>query len=259
VGCALFAPLESGESLTTSRPLLPPLRTAANAIQLQIIFVDRPADDPVLNQLVWQEVDQVGATPPALRTVLQDNGLRVAQSGASVPPTLQALLGLASEAAPADAAAMSGRQLTLISGQASELVVRESLDTCTVRYVINSQEEAAEFQQARGLFRVCPVRLQDGWVRLEVTPEIHYGESRMRHTPTEEGWALKAGQNADARHALKFQVTLNSGEMLLVGAADAAPDTLGRRFFFHEQDGRMQQRLLVVRLADAGREVSAEP
>lgn len=253
-GCALFTPSDTSPAIETHRPLLPPLRAAAGAVQLQVIFVERPAEDPLVTQLVWQEVDEVGVAAPPLRAVLHENGLRIGQCGASVPPALQTLLGFVTEVSSTDTAAMSGRQLSLLSGQDTEVVVCDSLETCTVRYVLNAQEDAVEFQHARGLFRLRPVRLQDGWVRLEFTPEIHHGESRMRHTPTDEGWALRAGQKADVRYQLKFQVTLNSGEMVIVGASDSPADTLGQTFFRHEQSGRINQRLLVIRVADAGRD-----
>jgi hypothetical protein len=256
VGCALFAPSDGPAKVETSRPVLPPLRPAADAVQLQVLFVDRPADDPLVTHQLWQEVDQVGAAAPALRTVLHDNGLRVAQSGASLPPALQTLLGMKGETVPTgltDSSTNMGRQISLRSGQDSEILVNETLPACQVRYRFSSGEDTVDFPPARCVLRVRPTRLQDGWVKLEFTPEVHYGDSLMRHTPTEEGWALRGGQKIEVRHALKFQLTLNSGEMAVVGLAAGEPDTLGQRFFQSEQDGRAQQRLLVVRLADAGR------
>jgi len=262
VGCALFLPPDVSTTVDAQRPLLPPLRPTPDAIQLQVLFVDRPVDDPVVTQLLWQEVDQVGAVPPAMRSVLKDNGLRVAQSGSNVPPTLQTLLGLASDISqvpPMDAATMSGRQLSLLSGQDSEIAVNDAQESCIVRFQLNGEQETLEFPQARCLLRVRPVRVQDGWVKLEFTPEIHHGDSRLRHTPGDEGWMFRGGQKVDVRHALKFQLTLNTGEMAIVGTAEGDDDTLGRRFFRHERDGQTQQRLLVVRISDAGRSNAAAP
>jgi hypothetical protein len=198
--------------------------------------------------------------PPALRSLLNENGLRVAQCGATVPPTLQTLLGLSGghAAFPAmDASAFNGRQFSLLSGQDSEFLLSEPLETCTVRFRLHGTEDTVDFQQASCALKVRAVRLQDGWVTLEFAPEVHHGDSRMRHTATEEGWKLRGGQKIDARHALKFSVTLNSGEMAIVGAAAAGPDTLGAQFLRREQDGQVQQRLFVIRVADAGRSESA--
>jgi hypothetical protein len=251
-GCALFGPLEAGSQVTAQRPGLPPLRPGVDAIQLQVAFVDRPGDDPLATQRVWQEVDEVGAAPPAQRSVLHDNGMRVAQCGASVPPTLQTLLGLAEEVNPGEAATRS-RQINLLSGQDSEVLICDQPKSCGVRFLLNDQDELVEFEQARALLRVRPVRLQDGWVRLEFTPEVHHGDAHMRHAATGEGWALRAGQKTDVRQPLKFQVTLNTGEMVVIGAVAGSAESLGQQFFRHEENGRIQQRLLVIRLADSGR------
>jgi hypothetical protein len=261
-GCALFTAADTAAPTEWLRPTLPPLRSAADAVQLQVVFVERPADDPALQHLVWQEVDQVGATPPAVRSVLADNGGRVAQCGSNLPPTLQNLLGLSVEgsaARPADHSTTRSHQLSLPSGQDSEVLVNGPLEHCRVRFVLNGQQEILEFEQTRCVLRIKPIRLQDGWVKLEITPEIHHGESRLRHASTAEGWAFRPGQLTEVRHALKFQLTLNTGELALVGAGDGPTDTVGQRFFRHDQDGQARQRLLVIRVVHAGREPSDDP
>jgi hypothetical protein len=258
-GCALFSPQDVATTIEAHRQLLPRLRPAPEAIQLQVVFIDRPADDPTLTQLLWQEVDEVGAVPPAVRSSLNENGLRVAQCGATVPPTLQTLLGLAGDQAPfpaADGSTFNGRQLSLMSGQEGEFVINDPLEACSVNIRINGQSDRMEFEHASCALKIRPVRLQDGWVRLEFAPEIRHGDSRMRHMPTDEGWALRGGQKVDARHALKFQVTLNSGEMAIVGAASGS-DTLGGQFLRRENEGQAQQRLFVIRVADVGRSDTA--
>jgi len=251
VGCALFGPLDAESKVSTQRSVLPPLRPSADAVQLHVAFVDRPADDALASQRIWQELDEVGAVPPAQRAILHDNGLRVAQCGASVPPTVQTLLGLAEEINPGDAATRN-RQLNVLSGQESELLICDQPKSCGVRFLLNGQDELMEFEQARAVLRVRPVRLQDGWVRLEFTPEIHHGDPHMRHAATGDGWALRGGQKTDIRQPLKFQVTLNTGEMVIIGAAAGSPESLGQQFFHHEAHDRMQQRLIVIRLADSG-------
>jgi len=259
-GCALFSPFEA-QHVETNRPVLPPLRASTEAIQLQVYLVERPADDPLIHRLLWHEVDEVGATPPALRAVLQDNGLRVAQCGGNVPPSLQPLMSMNSAGSqnPGDSTVPSGRQLCLLSGQESEILVSEAQEELTVRFHLGGSDERIDVQQARGVLRVRPVRQRDGWVKLEFTPEIHYGEARMRHMPSDDGWRLKSGQKSDVRQALKFELTLNTGEMAIVSAADAAEDTLGQRFFRREQDGRVQQRLVIIRLTEAGRNPAPSP
>lgn len=256
VGCALFGTSDDTLQQATRKGGLPTLRPASDAIQLQVVFIERPVDDTLASQLVWQELDQIGALPPATRTLLLDHGFRVGQTGASPPPALQTLLGLTEEVTsgdPAEERLMRGRRMGLRSGNETELLTNDTVAQCQMKFLMNGQEETLDYQQARCLFRLKPVRQQDGWVRLDFTPEVHHGDSRMRPTPNEDGWALRGSQKVDVRHALKFSVTLTTGEFVVIGCAGKAADTPGNRFFQREtENAGRQQRLLVVRVADAG-------
>lgn len=261
-GCALFGPSEETLKTSTSRGGLPALRPAADAVQLQIVFIERPSDDALASKLVWQELDQIGALPPATRTLLIDHGFRVGQTGASPPPTMQTLLGLTEEVLSNDLnddRLIRGRRMGLRSGQETELATNDSVPECRMTYVSGGQEETIEYLQARCVLRLKPVRQQDGWVRLEFTPEIHHGASQMRPTPSDEGWALRGGQKIDVRHALKFSVTLSTGEFVVIGCDGKNIDLPGSRFFRREtENAGEQQRLLVVRVADAGMTSAAD-
>lgn len=256
VGCTLFSPfdLPKGE-VSSQRSVLPPIKAPADAVQLQIVFVERPVDDPLISQLIWQDIDQVGAVPPAKRQVLEDNGLRVGQVGAHPPSSVQKLLGLTEELfdpTSSDQQLMRGRRLGLRSSQETEVQTVEALQEYTIEYQIDGQEEIVDYKQSRPVFKIKPVRVQDGWVRLEFTPEIHHGEGRMRPTATNAGWELRGGQNTDARHALKFDVMLNNGELAIISGDPQKNNSFGQRCFCQETEGRRTQRVLIIRLADAG-------
>ncbi len=256
IGCTLFSPLNLPTATTVQRQVLPPIKAPGDAVQLQVVFIERPTDDPLVRQLLWQDLDQVGAIPPETRQVLENNGLRIGQAGANPPPSLQKLLGLTGELVdPADQERqlMRGRRLGLRSGQETEIQSLDLVQDCTIRYVLNGQTETAEYLQSRPVLQVRPVRVQDGWVRVEFAPEIHHGQARLRHTATEEGWALKGGQQCDARHPLKFQLMLNTGEFAVISGNVDQPESAGYRMFCYEVEGRLTQRLLVLRLADSGR------
>lgn len=261
VGCTLFSPFDLPTTdVNSQRSVLPPIKAPADAIQLQIVFVERPIDDPLVSQLIWQDIDQVGAVPPAKRQILQDNGLRVGQVGAQPPASIQKLLGLTEELvdpASAEQQFMRGRRLGLRPSQETEVHTVEELREYTIHYQIDRQEEIVDYKQSRPVFKIKPVRVQEGWVRLEFTPEIHHGEGRMRPTPTNAGWELRGGQNTDARHALKFDVMLNTGEMAIISGDGLKSQSFGHRCFCQETEGRRTQRVLIIRLADAGQ--STEP
>ena len=54
-GCELFRKKEE----TTSTAKLPPLVAPRDSVQLEILFVDRPASDPLIGEALWDRVDQI--------------------------------------------------------------------------------------------------------------------------------------------------------------------------------------------------------
>ena len=254
IGCSLFPTEDAVSTVESRRPMLPPIRAAQNAIQLEVLFVERPADDPLLGPMLWREIDQIAAIPAETRELLQQNGFRVGHVGSSLPPTVQTLLGLvgAGESDNANSKPLVGNRKILPPGIDTEVQTSEERESCQLKIVQGDQVKLHEYQSARSLFRLKSARLQDGWVRIDFQPEIHYGDNRVRHTPTEEGWAYRSRQNVDARHAHQFSLTMNVGEMAIITAAPDQPETMGDLFFCRDDHGIKRQRVLIVRVADAG-------
>ena len=254
IGCSLFPTEDAVSKVESRRPMLPPIRAAQNAIQLEVLFVERPADDPLLGPMLWREIDQIAAIPAETRELLQQNGFRVGHVGSSLPPTVQTLLGLvgAGESDNANSKPLVGNRKILPPGIDTEVQTSEERESCQLKIVQGDQVKLHEYQSARSLFRLKSARLQDGWVRIDFQPEIHYGDNRVRHTPTEEGWAYRSRQNVDARHAHQFSLTMNVGEMAIITAAPDQPETMGDLFFCRDDHGIKRQRVLIVRVADAG-------
>jgi hypothetical protein len=258
-GCQFFTRNPTQET-TANRPLLSPLMPAKDAIQLDVLMIDRRADDPLIGLRLWQEIDQVGAVPIETRELLLQNGCLVGHAGATPPVTLLKLLGMASEtdgvllsAEKPNPKKMTGRTYSLRSGTETEIQISDPMPDCDVKLVESTRSRTAHFDQVRCVINMKPIRLQDGWVRVEFLPEIHHGELRMRPTPTDAGWGLKSAQNVEACAPQKFAVTLNVGESAVISAAAGSEETLGDVFFRRDQNGEERQRILVVRLADMGR------
>ena len=43
--------------------MLPPIQAVPDAIQLEVFFIERPQEDPLLSTGIWKDVDQIGAVP----------------------------------------------------------------------------------------------------------------------------------------------------------------------------------------------------
>ncbi len=254
-GCSLFPTDDAVSNIESRRPTLPPIQTSREAIQLEVLFVERPADDPLLGPMLWREVDQIAAIPAETRELLQQNGFRVGHVGSSLPPTVQTLLGIVGRGdvgGNPNALPLVGSRKSLPPGMDTEVQTGEERESCQVRIVQGDQAKLRDYQFARSLFRMKSARLQDGWVRIDFQPEIHHGEHRVRHTPTDEGWAFRSRQNIDAKHAHQFSLTMNVGEVAIITAAPDQPETMGDLFFCRDDNGIKKQRVLIVRVADAG-------
>lgn len=253
-GCSLFPGLDR-EQVSAHRPGLPQMQAGNDTIQLELIFVERSPGDPLLGPALWREVDQIGALPANTRSTLQRNGFRVGHVSSNPPEALQTLLGMVDEITDADADSqnlLNGRRLVVQSGKETKVETSPTLDTCTIR-LPEDEETERTFANARCVFRVRTVRLQDGWVRVDFFPEVHHGESVLRREAAETGWILKGGQQVFPREGQKFSITLGVGEFAVITAEDGLENSLGDWFFRTRDGDTKRQRLLVVRLADMGR------
>lgn len=258
-GCSVFQAGDAVSRVESRRPTLPPIQASREAIQLEVLFIERPADDPLLGPMLWREVDQIAAIPAETRDLLQQNGFRVGHVGSNLPPTVQTLLGLvgatttsSSSLGPNGIMPLVGNRKILPPGVDTEVQTGDEYAACQLLIVQGDQSKRHEYQHARSLFRMKSERLQDGWVRVDFQPEIHHGENRVRHTPTDEGWAYRSRQNVDAKHAHQFSLTMNVGEMAIITAAPDQPESMGHIFFCRDDNGIQRQRVLIVRVADAG-------
>jgi hypothetical protein len=96
-------------------------------------------------------------------------------------------------------------------------------------------------------------RMQDGWARLQFVPEIHHGEMKLRKVPDEFNWTSMSSQQVDPRFDQRFQVDLNLGEMIVLGAGGGKKRSLGHHFFRGGESDGHHERLLIIRLADMQR------
>lgn len=261
VGCQVFSQKTADKSPSTSRTMLSPLKPPQDAIQFDVLILDRRAGDPLLGSQLWDQMDQVGAVALETGELLKRNGLLVGRAPAKPPTPLLKLLGLASEieglplsADSASSMKIPGRTYSVRAGTESEIQISDLLPESEITLVDPDETRVLNHQQTRFVMRLKPIRLQDGWVRMDFLPEIHHGDMQLRPTPSEElGWTYKTAQHVVACHPQKFSVTLNVGEMAVISAAPGMEDSLGASLFRRDQQGELRQRMLVVRLANMGR------
>lgn len=277
-GCSLFE--STPETTHTTANRLPPLRPPPGAMQLDVAYVEWPADDAQLGQELWRQVDQVGPVDVETRGRLKQNGFRVGVVGTNPPPVLQRMIGMKSDFAlepdAEQAKQISGRSFMLVTGTETDVQVSNPYPSCTLTLKHGEEEEPRTFTNAVCKYRIKAYRIQDGWARLEFIPQIHYGDDQLRHEIGENGWTLQNGQLTETFRPQRFTVELKTGDMAIVTAEENATGTMGELFFrgpaalrrereqaadsvFDDQPPRTPepeypiQRLLFVRLAGMDR------
>ncbi|MCA9004156.1 MAG: hypothetical protein KDA70_02700 [Planctomycetaceae bacterium] len=261
-GCALmeesavFGLKKYAEKQTVNK--LPAIPVSQDAMQVEIVFIERPVTDPLLGSALWNEVDEIGAIELLDQENLNQNGLRVGHVSSVPPMALQTLLGLKSHlgglSREDESLLLSGRRLMLRSGVPTDIQTSDFYDKCSLKLLTGDDEEPEEikeFEQARCVMRVKAHKVQDGWAKLEFTPEVHYGAQQLRRTPTTIGWQLENRQNTSPFYNQKFEVTLNVGEMAIITATDGVKQNSAGHLFFRGEGPKADiQKILVVRLSN---------
>ena len=91
-----------------------------------------------------------------------------------------------------------------------------------------SVEKSAK--NVRGVFVIRTYPQGDGSVRVVVQPQIHHGDVTQQYGATAHGFEFKQRQTVHAAESLEFDVSLRSGETLVIGPT-AEVTRLGHLFF----------------------------
>lgn len=234
------------------KSLLNPLTPGMETVQLDIVYIERDAEDPLLSRFVWEEIDQVGTVDLETRSRLRNHGFRVGLVGLTPPRTLQRLLGLKNEitdsAGTSRHADMIGRQTFLPSGGTT--AIQTSMPVPEMKVLLPGTKEPVVLTDAHGVLQAEVERLQDGWIKLHLTPEIHHGTSQLRPVANGNQFQYQGGQQIEQLRDLTFTVTMNIGEMLILSADEHAEDQIAEKFFINNNGQRGRRYMVAIRLTD---------
>lgn len=254
-----------------AEPPLRALRMSPDSCILEVFKVYFPSGDHEGNGALWNEIDEQQVSAE-VRQRLAANGFRAGVTGGQVPPALAKLMDLKGKPAPAaqvNALRLTGTETeppvwrcryTVRSGSRREIpcsaVYAEfPLLVCEPRGVWG--ESLAE---AQGVLVVQPMLERDGRVRLKVAPEVHYGKYQTRWARSSQG--IERGVPSRLKRALEpmnMETALSPGQMLVIGSRAELPGSLAHRFLTRDIDGKVEQALLVIRLAQTQHEDLFDP
>jgi hypothetical protein len=251
-----------GASLLSAAP-------TSDHVALELFFVRFPREDASVAEALWSSVDEQ-AIELDIRKRLSANGFAVGQLGGHLPQALLDLLHV-TEDAPAPAA----NQAALLDTSKPPVVHRKLIDVYQIetpnRIVVTGERERHAklivlfrdeadggtvrgwtFPHAQGSLLTKVVPEPDGRVKLDIAPEIEYGEARQHIEPGEGGaWTVQIIPPRKTFDALRFSATMSPGEMLIIGCRGDQLGSLGHQFFTDHQSDVPTQIVLLIRVLKA--------
>ena len=259
-GCHLFPdqPLAKGHS-----PLKPAL-PSSDSVAMEIIWARFPANDPVLDAAAWREIDET-QIDPSVRRELLDNGLRAGVIGTSVPAAIIRVLHQGdSPSADEDQKTTDAKNSGLITepvvhghrihvrrNQRNEIQASDVYATLPLLESGGAELGGHTYQQAQAIYALRVDPQPDRTVMVELTPELHYGEPKLRFTSGEDRLLRQASlRDRKVFEKLQMSVRLTAGEMLVLTCLPNSGSQLGHYFHTANSNDGLKQKLILIRLAE---------
>jgi hypothetical protein len=264
IGLLLLSVLPAVISCAEVRPPgkspLKPARMSPDSVVLDIFFVRFPCGDAEINGPMWDEIDEQQFSSD-LRARLAQNGFRVGLVGSQIPTRLAHLLKLTDQAAASPGVSsvnladlqvdppVTQEHKQLRAGQRMEIAASAVYDKLPVLTCESGDLCGREYTKAQAMMALEALPEPDGRVRLELTPELHHGEPRQQFVGSQGVLHLDAGRPRRVFKELAISMSLSPGQMAVFTCLPSRSGSLGHHFFTQDTSGRLDQRLIVIRLS----------
>jgi hypothetical protein len=253
---------------------LSPLASSTECVQIEKYSVRYDYGDPSLNDEMWAEIDEQ-FLPVELRARLAANGFRAGVIGANFPVALMQVL----QANPAPATPDIGEEDEPDLNSVSQPKPVDLLNEAKVRRgflqnraghtsrILSLGERARipqlavlmhddrghvtgrTYEKVLGLFSLVSQPERDGRVRLELEPELEYGEPQQRYTASDGMFRFEYRPESRVFEELKITAQLAPGQTLILAGRADMPGSLGNHYFTERSTGQpTEQKLLLFRL-----------
>ncbi|HEV7281034.1 MAG TPA: hypothetical protein VGN57_12590 [Pirellulaceae bacterium] len=245
--CTLFR-----ETTSDKKTELPAAPVSPDSATLEIAFVRiRPEEEANWNAQ-WRAMDEQ-IVDYDTRAALQANGFRVGLAGQQLPPFLRTLLERqkadVAEQLQGDAADQSGVRLNQAGeGRRREIVTTPVRDEIVVLTQESGSLKGDSYPTAQCVFEAKTYVEPDGRTRLELLPEVHYGELRTQYVGHNGSYLMEPRRERVPFRLLRTEVILSPGQTLVVSATPE-PIGLGKNFFVQPPEEGDMRKILLIRLA----------
>lgn len=255
-GCSTWTTARYGGK----KPVIAAPHLSSETVILETAFIRVPLDDVALEAETWAACDELVVSADTRRR-LSDNGIRIGTLGSTVPSGLKTLIDKQSAINPLEIAPDSAittpdkadlttrvQHLQCRSGKRNKVVT-------SIEYPELSLLEVDEHGTVRGETlhqATCQFGLKvfpqgDGLTRVELTPEIDYGEVRNKFVAAGGAFSLQPDRERRVLERLRTETVLAPGQFLIVGTLPEACG-LGKQFFATEGTASPRRTMLVMRV-----------
>ena len=251
-GCAPIANNPKG----IVNPFLKPLDMGEDGVALEVFFARLPQDDAEQNAALWSEIDEQ-QLPTNIRRQWDANGLRAGFVGGQLPAKLAELLELGKNATSDGGKRPAGndprplvsrRSIQLHNGNLNEILASPEIAQLALVVNEDGQLRGRNYASAQAQFSFKAYTQGDGRVRLEMTPELQYGEAKPRYVGEDGVFRLDASRPKQAFEKLQLEANLVPGQLLVLGHSIDRPGSLGYHFFTEDNNGRRETKLILIRI-----------
>jgi hypothetical protein len=260
-GCRLM----DGPADFDGNALLKPARPSPDSVRMEILWARLPANDPALHGEAWRVIDET-RLDPAVHRELANNGLRVGVISGKLPDAISRALNQsepdAEESSTIDGETnellvdpvVRGRVRQMPRDQRYEIVASDIHATLTLLKPSQDGLGSRTYANAQAIYAMRVSPQGDQTALVELTPELHHGQARMRMTGGDAGvWHQAMRRDREVFERMRMNVKLAAGDMLVIMALPDAGSRLGHYFHTVESSDGPQQKLILIRLADVPR------
>jgi hypothetical protein len=226
---------------------------------LEITFVRIPLEDVTLEQSTWAEADEQ-CIDAECRRRLNDNGLRCGTISGPLPAQLRQLLtstDSATQEPPMGEISLKAVHTHWISGARVPIIATTRQEDMIVFHKdgpgYGEHVSGKTYQDAQGIIAGTACAQGDGSVRIELVPEIHFGQPRNQFVAADGAIQLRTERNREAFPDLLVETRLSPGQTLLLGGTRELKG-FGSVLFVDRDDGVPSRKLLLLRVTGTQRD-----
>ena len=257
VGCSSL--LISEEALTQSPSLLKAASASADAVTIDIYWATLPDD---ADETLWRYV-QEDRLDSELRGQLIQNGFRAGIVGGVPPEQIVKLLNPTGHSTDNEENALavtldsptgvSRSTKQLRPGKSATIQASEIIERAPLLLADGGPIHGKTYKQVQPVYDVQVERDGEGGYSVVITPELHFGDTKMRWNSDEMGMMSRgiAQREREIFSNLRIKAPLVVGEMLIATSLPNADSRLG--YYFHKADetASSHRKAIVIRLTQA--------